>query len=175
MTISHNADANVTLGGVTDYEGQRRAVLRDFDQFVIPEMTLTAAGVTELEARIADYRNAVARYRLRELDFDALGIDLDECRDWVLSLSSIADGSDPRNLELVDWVGLGRRLEGLRPYGYDELRKLHALLTADETPACNCVISGGPVIPACCKVHGIPCEYCGGLESCADDCGEVAR
>ena len=20
-----------------------------------------------------------------------------------------------------------------------------------------------------------PCEYCGGLESCADDCGEVAR
>jgi hypothetical protein len=40
---------------------------------------------------------------------------------------------------------------------------------------CNCVISGGPVLPPCCRVHGIPCEVCGGVQSCLDDCGEVAR
>jgi hypothetical protein len=42
--------------------------------------------------------------------------------------------------------------------------------------ACNCVISGGGVLPASCAgPHGIPCENCGGVESCTDDCGEVAR
>jgi hypothetical protein len=133
--MTRSPDAFAHLGDVLDFEGEPRDITRDFDCLVIPSVTLSPAGVTELENLFAEYRNEVARYRLRTVDFDSLGVDLDECRDWVLSLSSIADGLDPRSLELVDWVGLGRRLEGLRPYGYDELRKLHALLTADEVPA----------------------------------------
>jgi hypothetical protein len=40
--------------------------------------------------------------------------------------------------------------------------------------ACQCGIGGGPatVIPPACPVHGIPCEHCGGIENCTDDCGE---
>jgi len=44
-----------------------------------------------------------------------------------------------------------------------------------DLKTCRCVISGGELLPAACPVHGIPCEVCGGLESCMDDCGEVAR
>jgi len=56
-----------------------------------------------------------------------------------------------------------------------DLIVLAAMLDRAAT-ACNCVISGGDVIPpACAGPHGIPCENCGGVESCADDCGEVAR
>jgi hypothetical protein len=41
--------------------------------------------------------------------------------------------------------------------------------------ACKCVIGGGDLLPIACPAHGAPCESCGGLESCADDCdGEVA-
>lgn len=45
---------------------------------------------------------------------------------------------------------------------------------AAEALACNCMISGGDLIPACCQLHGIPCEDCGGLESCKPDCGDEA-
>jgi len=50
-----------------------------------------------------------------------------------------------------------------------------ALREALGLKACRCVISGGELLPAACAVHGIPCEVCGGRESCMDDCGEVAR
>jgi hypothetical protein len=171
MTISRNPDANVTLGGeLPDFEGEPRTLLRDFDCLVIPAMTLSPAGVAGFERLIGVYRNEVARYRLRTLDFAAIDIDLDECREDLAFL-----GFDP-GVQLVDWVEIGERfarMDGIG--GYDELRKLHALLTADEVPVCTCVISGGPVLPACCTLHGIPCEVCEGVESCADDCGEVAR
>lgn len=38
---------------------------------------------------------------------------------------------------------------------------------------CLCGISPGApseVIPPACPVHGIPCEYCGGVESCKENC-----
>jgi hypothetical protein len=137
MTITRDADGNVTLGVVHDHEGRARTVFRDFDEFVAPSMTLRPAGVTELEARIVDYRNALARYRLRELDFDSLGIDLDEARDNLYFFyPGIADSDEPGNLELADWVEVGQRLAVDTHYTKDtELRKLHALLMADETPA----------------------------------------
>jgi len=51
-----------------------------------------------------------------------------------------------------------------------------ALREALGLKACRCAIDGpAEVIPAACPVHGTPCEVCGGLESCLDDCGEVAR
>lgn len=136
--MTRNPDAFALLGELPDFEGETRGVHRDFDCLVLPAMTLSPAGVTALETLIAEHRNEVARYRLRTLDFGDFGIVLDECRDWVETLPSLADGSDPRNLNLVDWVALGRRLERIRNAsygGYDELRKLHALLTADEVPA----------------------------------------
>jgi hypothetical protein len=40
--------------------------------------------------------------------------------------------------------------------------------------ACRCVLGGGDLIPLACPVHGTPCEGCGGLESCTEDCGEAA-
>lgn len=137
MTISRNPDANVPLGTIADYEGQPRTPLRDFDFLVIPGMTLTPAGVRDLEKRIADYWNALARYRLRELDFDALGIDLDEARDDLGYTLGLADPGEPGNLELVDWVAAGSWLEEIRrsgTYGYKKLRELAALLMADEVP-----------------------------------------
>lgn len=35
----------------------------------------------------------------------------------------------------------------------------------------DCVISGGDLLPFTCPVHGVPCDECGGLESCEDWCG----
>ena len=133
MTFTRNPDANAPLGTVTDYDGQERKPLRDFDLLVLPEMTLTGAGVTQLEARIVDYRNAVARYRLRELDFDAFGIDLDDARDDLADIPGVSPEAEPGDLQLVDWAEVRRRPE--TAYGnHRELRKLCALLMADETP-----------------------------------------
>jgi len=45
---------------------------------------------------------------------------------------------EPRNLALADWPEIARRLEAVRrsgTHGYEELRKLAALLLADEVPA----------------------------------------
>jgi hypothetical protein len=130
--MPRNPDSNVSLGDVHDHEGNARPVLRDFDYLVLPEATLMPAGVRELEKRIADYWNALARYRLRELDFDALGVDLDAARDSLRFYPGVRDENEPGNLELVNWSELGTRVfYGNTP----ELRKLHALLMADETPA----------------------------------------
>jgi hypothetical protein len=132
-----NPDAFAPLGDpVFDYEGEPRVIRRDFDCLDIPPVTLSPSGVRSLERRIAGYWNELARYRLRTVDIGALGVDLDECRDLVETLTSICDGADPRNLERVDWVALGARLERLTSFGgYGKLGKLHALLMADETPA----------------------------------------
>lgn len=131
------ADAHAMLGTVTNYEGVQLPVFRDHDALDLCAVTvLLPAGVTELEARIADYRNAVARCRLREFDFDSLGVDLDEARDDLADIPGLADPGDPRNLELVDWNKVARRLHAMREYvGHAELRKLSALLMADEVPA----------------------------------------
>lgn len=43
-------------------------------------------------------------------------------------------------------------------------------LYVSEHP-CKCVISGGDLLPIACPAHGTPCGSCGGLESCAPDCG----
>lgn len=168
------ADAHAKLGTVTNYEGEQLPVFRDYDGLDLCKVTvLMPPGVRELEKRIADYWNALARYRLRELDFDGFcinGDDLEEARD---DLADLTDPDAPRDLELADWVEVGRLLEEMRGIGgYDQLRRLHSLLSCDDPEAwCGCAVSGWNVIPACCKVHGVPCETCGGLESCADDCG----
>ena len=169
-----NPDAHVTLGIVHDHEGEPLTLRRDYDSLVVPEMTLKPAGVRELERNLVDWWNALARYRLRELDFEALGIDLGEARDDLAGIPNRDGAEEPRNLELADWVEVASRLEAMRQYGgYQELRKLSALLMADEAPACNCVISGGEFLPPQCAVHGFPCEECGGVESCAPNCGET--
>lgn len=132
------ADAHARLGTVTNYEGVDLPVFRVYDTLDLCRVTiLCPKGVTELERRIADYRNAVARYRLRELDFDGYRIDLDEARDNLYFFyPGIADQDEPGNLELADWVEVGRRLAVDTHYTKDtELRKLHALLTGDEIPA----------------------------------------
>lgn len=172
MTVTHDADGNVTLGVVHDSEGLARTVFRDFDEFVAPSMTCRPAGVRELEARIVDYWNALARHRLRELDFDALGIDLREARDELDDIPNLADADDPDNLELVDWAEVGRRLEAMRAHGgYAELRRLHSLLSCDDPDAwCGCAVSGWNVLPVACHVHGAPCGECGGLAACKPGC-----
>jgi hypothetical protein len=46
-----------------------------------------------------------------------------------------------------------------------------ALREALGIKTCQCAIGGpGIVIPPACPVHGIPCESCGGIESCKEDC-----
>jgi hypothetical protein len=53
-------------------------------------------------------------------------------------------------------------------------RAMAAAGAEEKAAACNCVISGGNVLPASCAgPHGIPCEICGGVEPCADNCGET--
>lgn len=138
-----NPDANVPLGVVHDHEGEPLTVRRDFDELVIPAMTLRPDGVTVLERRIGDYRNAVARFRLRELDLD--DIDLSEARDDLADIPGLADESEPRNLELADWVEAAARLRAMRHIGgYQELRKLAAVLMADEVPATERPATDGP-------------------------------
>lgn len=129
-----NPDANVPLGVVHDHEGEPLTIRRDFDELVIPAMTLKPAGVREHEKALREYWNALARYRLRELDLD--DIDLSEARDDLADIPGLADEHEPRNLELADWVEVADRLDAMRPYGgYAELRKLSAVLMADEAPA----------------------------------------
>jgi len=176
MTVIHDADGNVTLGVVHDHEGLARTVFRDFDEFVAPSMTCRPAGVRELEARIVDYWNALARYRLRTLDFDDFCInddDLEEARDDLTGIPGLADPSEPHNLELADWVEVGRRLLAMRAHGgYDQLRRLHSLLSCDDPEAwCGCAVSGWNVLPVACHVHGVACDECGGLAACKPGCG----
>lgn len=175
------ADAHAKLGVVTNYEGTQLPVFRDYDGLDLCAVTvLKPAGVRDLERRIAGYWNAVARYRLRELDFDGFcinGDDLEEARDDLADIPGLADENDPRDLELADWVEVGRRLEAMREFGgHAQLRRLSSLLSCDDPEAwCGCAVSGWNVLPACCKVHGVPCETCGGVAACSDDCGEMAR
>lgn len=129
-----NLEANVTIGYVTDGGGPRRRLRRDNDRLMVPAMSLTPAGVAELKQAIAEHENEVARFRLRTLDFDRLGIDLDEAR------AELADipGFEGTELQIADWNEIGRRLGLMTPWGgYPELRKLTALLMADEVATGN--------------------------------------
>jgi hypothetical protein len=130
-----NPDAHVTLGVVHDHEGEPLVLRRDYDGLVVPEMTLKPAGVRELERNLRDWWNALARYRLRELDFEALGIDLKAARDELADIPNREGEGEPRNLELADWTEIARRVERMRHTGgYRELRWLAELLLADEVP-----------------------------------------
>lgn len=124
-------DAFVPLGIVTDYEGKELKVYRDYDALDLSHVgALLPAGVAELEQRIAEYRQQLACYRLRTADLS--GIDLDECRDDIITWPGIGD---PADLSGIDWLEVGRRLKAMERYGgYGELRRLHALLTGTETP-----------------------------------------
>ena len=140
-----NHDRMVRIGEIPDLDFStdvpRRtplAVRRDGDLMILPAAQLDLAGLRDLEKVIAVQRNAVARYRLREVDFDALGVDLDEARDDLADIPNREGECEPRNLELADWVEITARLEAMHRsnfYGYNELRKLSALLMADEVPA----------------------------------------
>jgi hypothetical protein len=116
---------------------------------------LTAAGFAEY--RDDQFGFTVTRAAMgNEIIVDLKGIDL----------LPFNPGEGPRAL-------LGDYRAALEAVGY-RVRSTLGLVCV-EVPACNCVIGGGPVLPASCKLHGIPCEVCGGVESCTDNCGEVAR
>jgi len=105
------------------------AAYRDYDTVMIPRVQLDLAGIKALRKVLDQAANGIAAYRLRTLDLDATGIDITEARK---SLRRLLGVGDPNDLGSIDWVEVGRRLEYC---DYGELRKLHALLTADETPA----------------------------------------
>jgi hypothetical protein len=125
-----DTDRMQALGHVTDIEGSAREVFRDYDSLHLPQAVLGAAGVTELERKIAEFWQELACYRLRTADLSA--IDLAEARQWLAELPGTGD---PADLESVDWLEVGTRLKALEQYsGFGELRRLHALLTGTETP-----------------------------------------
>lgn len=74
-----------------------------------------------------------------------------------------------RAARLADHLGIGAGDSG-EAIGW-KLRE------AFSPKACRCGINGGPgeVIPPACPVHGIACPDCGGLEECADNCGEACE
>lgn len=114
---------------------------------------LTAAGFAEYSDD--QFGFTVTRAAMgNEIIVDLKGIDL----------LPFNPGEGPRAL-------LGDYRAALEAVGY-RVRSTLGLVCV-EAPACNCVISGGPLLPASCKLHGIPCEVCGGVESCTDDCGET--
>jgi hypothetical protein len=154
-----------------------RETHRDYDMMIMPSARLDRYGRNALRALLDECDNEVAAMRLRDLDLAEHKIDPDRLYDGLdlLGFGRPDDRNDRGWLADIDWVKLGRRLERDRPVIYISVQRLHDLLMADGTPACNCVIDRGPVLPACCPVHGTPCVVCGGLESCVDDCGEVAR
>lgn len=126
-----SSDIMRPLGTVTNYEGDPQKVLRDYDSLDLCAVTvLPPAGVRELEQRIAEYWNELARYRLRTADLS--DFDLDYALDTVAYMPGCGGAG---GLENVDWVEVGKRLVRLRNVGgYEELRKLHALLVGTETP-----------------------------------------
>ena len=129
MTVTRNPDAFAPLGDeILDFEGEPRAVLRDFDCLVIlAGVTLPPAGVRDLENRIAGYWQELALYRLRTADLS--GIDLNLARG---QLAFVGFGS---YLPGADWPEVSRRLAALGGMaGLGELQKLSDLLTGDETP-----------------------------------------
>lgn len=133
---TRNPDQMVPLGTLSDPDFGDVEVHRDYDTIVLPRVQLDLAGIKSLRGLLDKAVNGIAAYRLRELDFAALGIDLDDARADLSFYPGLADESEPGNLELADWNEVGRRMEAMRPYGGNaELRKLHALLTADEVPA----------------------------------------
>lgn len=126
--MTRNPDAFAPLGDeILDFEGEPRAVRRDFDCLVIPAITLPPAGVRDLENRIAVYWQETALYRLRTADLT--GIDLNLARGQLAFV-----GFGPY-LPGADWPEVSRRLAVLDMAGLGELRKLSALLTGDEIPA----------------------------------------
>lgn len=122
------------LGTVHDWDGSPRPVSRLHDGLTLGEVgTLLPAGVRELEQRIAEYWTDLARWRAARLDLESYGIDLDDCRETLATLPGIGDAADFRS---IDWHEVGKRLEGLRQFGgYQELDRLHKLLTCDEPEA----------------------------------------
>lgn len=74
------------------------------------------------------------------------------------------DGADAAD-RIAERLGLGEDDSPETVAG--ELRKALGL------KACRCGITPGApseVIPPACPVHGIPCEHCGGTESCKENC-----
>lgn len=175
--LMFNPDRMVRIGEIPDLDFStdvpRRtpvAVRRDNDLLILPAAQIDLAGVRELENVVDRHRNAVARYRLRELDLDDYGIDGAGCFE---ELTDIPGFENTDGLEDADWVEVGRRLHVMRAAGgYTELRGLSSLLSCDD-PAkwCNCVISGGLFLPVACHLHGVPCDECGGLAGCKPGCG----
>lgn len=70
-------------------------------------------------------------------------------------------------------VGNGGALH-VRFAGSTEVVTMHSRhFTLKAGAGCRCGITPdapSEVIPVACPVHGTPCEYCGGLESCKGDC-----
>jgi hypothetical protein len=88
-------------------------------------------------------------------------------------LPATVDYTDRHGFVFADIPGLGRAIA----FRVDTGRALGSNSGWRLVKACQCAIDGGPgiVIPPACPVHGIPCESCGGIESCKEDCnGEAA-
>lgn len=130
--VNHR-EAHVRLGHVTDYRGIERPVVYDLGALDLSRVgALEPAGVRELEQMIAGYWRLLALSRLRALDIDNVDLDFTTVGEQLAGLL----GESPSNLMAVDWAEVGRRLaDPSAGDGLGELRRLHALLTDNTTPA----------------------------------------
>lgn len=122
-----NPEAHARVRDIPDYEGDDHAtVYRSLDTLVMPAITIGLDGIRETRKALDEGEAGILAYRFRTVDLS--GIDMDEVRCLLASLPGL--GPNP---EAADWVAVGHRLEAMRQYGgYDELRKLHALLAGTE-------------------------------------------
>jgi len=96
-------------------------------------------------------------------------------------VTTTQDVTSPVKVKEPDETGSGVSL--YRDHGHLALTAAGAMLSPAEWERlkaegdrlmaggkCRCIISGGELLPLVCPVHGTPCEYCGGLESCKENC-----
>jgi hypothetical protein len=118
-------EAHAPVNDVLDYEGDPATVYRSLDTLVMPAITIGLDGIRQTRKILDEGEAGILAYRFRTIDLS--GINLDEVS---YLLATLGLESFP---EETDWVAVGHRLEAIRQYGgYDELRKLHALLAGTE-------------------------------------------
>jgi hypothetical protein len=133
-------EAHAPVDDVLDYEDDPVTVYRSLDTLILPAVTVGLDGIAKLRKVLDEGEAGILAYRFRTIDLS--GINLDEVRYLLATL-----GLDPYPEE-TDWVAVGHRLEtGRLSGGYDELRKLHALLAGTGTRE-------SADLPEACAYHG---------------------
>ena len=144
---STNPDQMQPLGTLPDLDFSTdtpvymdRPVHRDYDHVIIPSARLDRYGRNCLRALLDMADNEIARMRLRDLDLAEHDIDPGWLRDGLHGLGFgwhdyHGQAGDLDYLSGIDWAEVGRRLDRERAATYSNVRRLYALLTADETPA----------------------------------------